>query len=132
MGSDESWARLLRNIGHWQVMGHGLFAVEEKESGRLIGEAGLADFRRGLGAEFDQAPEASWTIAPRAQNLGYATEAMEAVLAWVEQSLGFRQTVCLIHEQNAPSLKVASKLGYQVFDRREYRKYPALLFDRNR
>ena len=130
MGSEETWARLLRNIGHWAVLGHGLFAVEEKLSGRFIGEAGLADFRRGLGDRFDAAPEASWTIAPAEHNRGYATEAMAAALGWAEERLGVRRTVCLIHVQNGPSLRVAEKLGYRPFERCDYKGYPALLLER--
>lgn len=102
LGSDEAWTRLLRNIGHWHVKGYGIFAVEEKQSGRLIGEAGLADFRRCLGSIFDGAPEASWTIAPWAQGRGYASEAVEAALAWIEAKLGARRTVCLIHVHTHP------------------------------
>ena len=31
---EEVWARLLRYAGHWQWMGYGFWAIEEKESGR--------------------------------------------------------------------------------------------------
>ena len=54
---EQCWARLLRYIGHWALMGFGYWVVEEKASGRHVGEAGLADFRRGLGQGFDDAPE---------------------------------------------------------------------------
>lgn len=56
MSSDEARSRLLRHIGHWTVMGFGFFAIEEKLSGRFLGEAGLNDFRRGLGSGFDGVP----------------------------------------------------------------------------
>src|SRR6478752_10881841 len=56
---EENGSRLLRYAGHWAFLGYGLFAIEEKESGRFAGEIGFADFRRGLGAEFDPFPEAA-------------------------------------------------------------------------
>ena len=39
---EDTWTKFLRMIGHWSVMGFGYWAVEEKESGALIGEAGFA------------------------------------------------------------------------------------------
>jgi len=132
MTSDEAWTRLLRHVGHWTLMGWGLFAVEEKATGRFVGEAGLGDFRRGLGAHYDGVPEAAWTTAGWAQGRGYATEAMEAALAWVEQRLGAERSVCLIHVDNAASRRVAEKLGYRTFAECAYRGYDALLFERKR
>ena len=132
MSPDEAWTRLLRHVGHWALMGWGLFAVEEKATGRFVGEAGLGDFRRGLGSHYDGVPEAAWTIAPWAQGRGYATEAMEAALAWIEQRLGSERSVCLIHVDNAASRRVADKLGYRAFAECAYRGYDALLFERIR
>ena len=73
---------------------------------------------------------ASWTIASWAQGRGYATEAAAGALAWLEAQRRPGRTVCLIHAENAPSLRVAAKLGYRAFAEREYRGYPALLFER--
>jgi RimJ/RimL family protein N-acetyltransferase len=108
-----------------------LFAVEEKESGRFIGEAGLADFKRELGLRFDHLPEASWTIAPSVQGRGYATEAASAAIAWLEAKLRAKRSFCLIHTANAASLRVAEKLGYRAFRGLDYRGYPALLHERH-
>lgn len=130
MSSDEAWTRLLRQIGHWVVLGYGLFAIEEKASGRFVGEAGLGDFRRNLGPSFDDAPEAAWSLAGWAQGSGYATEAAEAALVWMERKFAIGRTVCLIHSDNAPSIRVARKLGYSVFEERNYRGYPALIHER--
>jgi RimJ/RimL family protein N-acetyltransferase len=130
MSSDESWTLLLRHIGHWQLFGYGVFAIVEKESGRIVGESGVCDFRRRLGGSFDNFPEITWSIIPSAQGRGYATEAAAAVLAWLEREHRMEQTVCLIHEDNAASIAVAEKLGYRRFDRCRYRNYTALLMRR--
>ena len=98
--------------------------------GRFVGEAGLAHFRRQLGASFDAVPEGSWTIARWAQNRGYATEAAAAALAWMEGRFGTTRTVCMIHVQNAASLQVARKLGYEPTGECMYRGYRALLHRR--
>lgn len=131
-GPDEAWARLLRQAGHWSLFGYGFLAIEEKATGCFIGEAGLAHFRRGLGADFDAVPEAGWAIAPWAQGHGYATEASAAALRWTEARLGQHRTVCLIHSGNAASLRVADKLGYRATGECTYRDYPAITFERTR
>jgi RimJ/RimL family protein N-acetyltransferase len=130
MSSDEAWSRLLRHIGHWAVMGFGFFAIEEKLSGRFVGEAGLNDFRRGLGSDFDGVPEIGWTITPTAQGRGYATEAAQAVLMWMEERFNAASVVCLIHTSNTASLRVAEKLGFAGRGECVYRGYPALRLER--
>ncbi|HEX2762299.1 MAG TPA: GNAT family N-acetyltransferase [Allosphingosinicella sp.] len=130
MSSEEAWARLLRNCGHWALSGYGVFAIEEKATGLYVGEAGCSDYRRRLGTDFDASPEASWAIVPAAQGRGYAAEAAQAALSWVDEALNPEQTVCLIHEANLPSLKVAEKLGFKLLRRVTYRGYPAILFRR--
>ena len=132
MTSDEAWTRLLRQIGHWAALGWGMFAVEEKATGRFVGEVGLGDFCRGLGEDFDGAPEAGCTIAKWAQDLGYATEAMQGALAWIERRLAPTRTVCIVHSENKKSIRVAEKLGYRPFARRTYRGFEAVLFERLR
>ena len=130
MSETEAWNRLLRHFGHWTALGHGLFAVEEKASARLIGEVGLGDFKRSLGPAFDDFPEASWTIAGWGRGRGFATEAAAAARDWMEGNLGAWRTVCLVHCENRASLRVADKLGYSAFAERKYRGYPALLLAR--
>ena len=132
LDESEAWTRLLRHVGHWAMTGWGMFAIEDKRSGRLIGQAGFEDFHRGLGSRFDGVPEASWTIASPAWGCGYAAEAAAAILAWMEERFATDRTVCLIHAGNSASLRVAAKLGYRSFAIRNYRNYPAFLFERGR
>lgn len=129
MTGEESWSMLLRQIGHWSVFGYGVFALVEKRSGDILGEAGLSDFRRRLGPDFDESPEITWSVLPEAQGLGFAGEASAAVLAWAEER-GIRRTVALIHEENEPSHRVAAKLGYRPLRKLRYRGYPAELIER--
>jgi RimJ/RimL family protein N-acetyltransferase len=131
MSAEESWTRLLRHAGHWALRGFGIFAIEEKTTGLYVGEAGFADFRHGFGADFDPFPEACWWIRPDRQERGYATEAAAAALAWLEEKMGAKRTVCLIHAANVASHRVATKLGYTSFRPVKYRGYHALLLQRD-
>ena len=129
MTSDEAWSRLLRHAGHWALLGYGFFVIEEKGSGRFVGEAGFSDFRRQLGPHFDGVPEGGVAISGWAKGLGYATEATEAAIAWID-ARGTPRTVIMIHAENAASRRVAAKLGYKAFEERTYKGFPALLHER--
>jgi RimJ/RimL family protein N-acetyltransferase len=113
--SQEVWFRLMRYMGHWPMLGFGYWAVVEAETGLYVGDVGLADFKRGLGPDFDGVPEAGWVLAPEAFGKGYATEAMTAILAWYEQNFGPQRSVCMIESAHLASIHVAEKLGYRPF-----------------
>lgn len=67
---------------------------------------------------------------PSAQGRGYATEAAGAVLRWMEEHSDSARLVCLIHTSNAPSLRVAEKLGFKSRGACVYKGYPAVRFER--
>lgn len=124
------WFRLLRFVGHWQLLGYGLFAVIEKETGRFVGEVGFADFKRGLGDEFDPYREAAWIMAAETHGKGYATEAARAAHDWFDRTHGRQKTVCIIDPPNTGSIRVAEKLGYQLIGERPFRDASVLMFER--
>jgi RimJ/RimL family protein N-acetyltransferase len=111
--SQETWFKILRYVGHWELLGFGYWAVEDKASGRFVGDVGLADFKRELDPPLEGTPEMGWVLAPWAHGRGYATEAVAAALAWADTTLAARRTVCLIDPPNSASLRVAEKSGYR-------------------
>ena len=36
----EAWRNMAMVLGHWQLRGYGMWAVEEKESGEMVGRVG--------------------------------------------------------------------------------------------
>ena len=126
--SDESWRRILAYAGHWQLLGYGYFLVTERETGAVVGEFGLADFRRNLVPPFGDTPEAGWVMLPQYHGRGLAHEALSAVLAWADQAMP--RTVCMIHPENTPSLKLAAKLGYTEYARGQYGEHTPILLER--
>jgi len=60
--------------------------------------------------------------------MGYATEAMTAVLAWAGPA--HPRTVCIIDPDNFASLRVAAKLGYREIGRADYKAQPIVVFER--
>ncbi len=127
---EEMWSRLLRYVGHWDVMGFGFWVVRERATGRFVGEVGLADFRRDIEPSLGAAKEAGWALAPWAHGKGFATEAVRAALGWAEGRFGPERLVCIIAPENAPSIHVARKCGFRQFARGTYKGDPTLMFER--
>jgi RimJ/RimL family protein N-acetyltransferase len=127
---EDAWTKLLRNIGHWNSFGYGIFTAREKVSGVFVGEVGLAHFARDLGDAFDPYPEAAWVLAKRGHGKGYATEAVRAAHDWMIRQTGTKRTVCIIHPNNAASLRIAEKMRYRSFGKVKYRGTTPIMFER--
>jgi RimJ/RimL family protein N-acetyltransferase len=108
-----SWGKMLQGIGMWALFGYGYWSFVERESGRFVGNGGIAQFERGI-SELVDFPEAGWAFTPDAWGKGYATEVMTAILAWADaNTLG--EIRCIIEPGNTASHNVASKLGFMKF-----------------
>ena len=127
---EESWTRFLRYAGHWLLLGFGYWAVEEKSSGKFVGEIGFADYKRSMDPPLKGTPEIGWVLASESHGKGYATEAVRTAVAWGDDRFGPIQTACIIHPQNLASIRVAEKCGYRESQRAMYKGQPAMLFVR--
>jgi RimJ/RimL family protein N-acetyltransferase len=127
---EEVWARLLRYVGHWALLGYGFWAIEDKASGAFVGELGFADFKRDLDPPIGGQPELGWALVPRFWGQGRATEAVRAALAWGDARFDGTRTVCIIDPENVASLQVAHKCGYRERARTLYKGAPTILFER--
>ena len=128
--SQEAWLRLLRYPGLWSVLGYGYWAIEEKASGRCIGDIGYADFKREIVPALDGMPELGWVLAADVHGKGYASEALAAVLAWGERHFGEHRAVCLIEPGNTASVRLAEKAGFRPWQETTYHGTPVVLFTR--
>ena len=126
---EEVWTRLLRAAGMWSVLGYGYWVVRERDGGALVGELGFADFKRELEPPFRGAPEAGWALAAAMHGHGYAKEALAAVHAWADATLGVR-TVCMIAPANLASVAAARLCGYRPYVETLYKSSVVTLFER--
>lgn len=124
---EAAWARLLRAAGHWTLFGCGALAVMDKNDSSLLGEVGAAFFRRGVDPMLDGVPEASWLFSSEHRGSGFAFEAMSGLLNWFNQSTSHDRVACLIEPINAPSLKLAERLGFVQVKDVLYRGKPFIL-----
>jgi RimJ/RimL family protein N-acetyltransferase len=127
---EESWTKLLRYAGHWSLLGFAYWAVEEKQGGRFLGELGFANYKREIQPSIGSTPEAGWIFSPAAHGKGYASEALREVLAWGDAHFAHGRTVCLIHPDNAASIRLARKCGYIEQQHTTYKDRAAILFSR--
>jgi RimJ/RimL family protein N-acetyltransferase len=128
---EETWSRLLRYVGHWSLLGFGYWVVEEKATGRFVGEIGFADYHRELEPSPDGAPEIGWVLVSSAREQGYATEAVRAVVSWGDAHFGAVRTACIIDPENKASIRVAMKCGYTAHGTATYKGEPTLVFVRD-
>ncbi len=132
LSREAAWSRFLRQAGHWERLGFGYFAIEDRASATLLGEAGFQDLRRTLNPSIEGTMEAGWVLATKAHGTGVAEEAMRACLDWADRTLPGKRITCIIRPDHAASLHIARKLGFGVFATSDYNGSPTLLFERLR
>ncbi|MDE2436219.1 MAG: GNAT family N-acetyltransferase [Sphingomonadales bacterium] len=117
----DAFNRLLRNAGSWALYGYGTFAVRIKGTQRIIATCGVFRSHRGFGEGqgMDNVPEAGWIVHMDHWGQGLAREAMEAALAWFDQTHGHQRIACMIEEGHAASDALARKLGFATYGRHE-------------
>jgi RimJ/RimL family protein N-acetyltransferase len=126
---EECWARLLRYVGHWHLLGFGYWLVEERATGEFVGEVGFADFKREMEPALGPIPELGWVLTPAKQGNGYATEAAQAALGWARKHFGSSNLACIINPENLASIKVARKCGFEERQLGAYKGRPVIIFE---
>jgi RimJ/RimL family protein N-acetyltransferase len=129
---EETWARLLKYIGHWALKGFGFWMVEELSTNSLVGEIGFAEHKRKIMPSLEGIPEMGWAFAAEYHGRGYATEAMRAALEWADAHLYAAETACIINPENTPSVRLAEANGYVRSCATQYKEKPIEMFRRNR
>ena len=104
--SDAAFDRTCREIAE---NGFGLWAVERKADGTMIGQCGLDE----LPDDLPPAPavEMSWRLFPDAWGQGYASEAAAAALAWGLANLPDTPIVAFTTRSNRRSEGVMRRIG---------------------
>lgn len=101
----EAWRGMATILGHWQLRGYGLWAVEEKVSHTLIGRIGCWQPDGWLDFEI------GWTLGRAHWGKGYAVEAALASVRYAFEHLGRSHIISLIAPGNRRSIRVAERLG---------------------
>ena len=132
LGREDAWRRLLGGVGLWQLQGTGILAAIRKSDDRLVGHVGLFDYHREIRPSIEGKPELGYMFASDVHGQGFAREACEAMLAWADDTLNSDEIVAIISIENAPSIKLAERLGFTRQPDGIYRDEPISLWRRQR
>lgn len=118
----EAWRSMAFLAGHWVLRGYGIWAVEERASGLLVGRVGLF-YPEGWPGQ-----EVGWTLARPYWGRGYAYEAARAAMAHAFEHLEWPRAISLIHPENKRSIALAERLGERLEGEVVIRGNPALQY----
>ncbi|TKT83053.1 GNAT family N-acetyltransferase [Aquamicrobium sp. LC103] len=118
----QAWTAFAAMAGEWLLNGYGLFAVEERQEGRIVGYAGLWH------PPYIDEPELAWGLYAGFEGRGYAAEAARAARDWAAEALGLPPLMSFVHPENLPSQAVAKRLGAAPMPPTTLRGEPRLQF----
>lgn len=104
----------------YRFYGYGMWVIVLKESGEVIGRAGL-EYKEGF-----EGLELGFMLGTAYQHRGYAYEACEAVLQYGRNQLGESSFCAFVDENNTASIELCKRLG---FARKGRVRIPALDFN---
>ncbi|MCR9070738.1 MAG: GNAT family N-acetyltransferase [Alphaproteobacteria bacterium] len=102
--------------------GFGVWAVEEKITGRLLGQTGLARLERSNDVEI------LYAFARHAWGNGYAREAARAALAFGFETVGLSRIVAFVVAENTASARVLEAIGLTGQGETTYGGFPVLSY----
>jgi ribosomal-protein-alanine N-acetyltransferase len=107
----EVLAILAADIDHWNRKGFGMWLLEQRDTGEIVGGCGIA--------HPDDWPshEVTWWLMPAARGTGYATEASWAAIAFGYDTLGWPSVETHMRDENLPSRRLAERLGGKIVRR---------------
>lgn len=126
ISSDDTWRSIAGMLGHWQLLGYGIWAIELSETGDLIGRAGFIDPPGWPGFEI------GWLLAREHWGRGYAREAAEAALVEAFGPMGRSEAISLIRPDNLRSIRLAEALGARPAQRIDFMGAETLVFRHHR
>lgn len=105
-GPYEAYSNMATHAGHWSLRGYGPWMVERRADGEPLGRLGI------WYPETWPDVEIGWRFYRSAWGQGYATEAARAALGWIWTTQPFDHLISLIVPDNAPSQRLAQRLGH--------------------
>ncbi|MDH5407194.1 MAG: GNAT family N-acetyltransferase [Gammaproteobacteria bacterium] len=122
LDEDETWRIVVMFIGHWQVRGYGPYAVEDKATGKVMGNIGL------WYPEIWPEPEIMWSLAKPFWGKGFASEAAFAVKKMAVEKLPDVSLISLMDKNNIRSQGVAKKLGARFEKEIIFKNHPTCVY----
>ena len=126
MSFDEAAARewITRNQRRYAIDGHGLWAMELKSTGEMIGDCGISFHA----VDGESLREIGYHLRRDMWRQGLATEAARACRDYGFSELNAEFFISLIRPENFPSRRVAERNGMTIWKRTEHAGMPHLVY----
>lgn len=111
---NRSWRHLCYVLGHWQIRGAGLWAVEHQETRAFVGLAGFFEPEGWPGFEL------CGKLARRFWGCGYASEAARAALDHAFAVWKKDRVISLVRPENRASVRLVERIGERLLARIEH------------
>jgi RimJ/RimL family protein N-acetyltransferase len=108
---DAAWRVMATLTGAWSLLGFSMFSVLRRDTGEWIGR--LGPWRPGGKQGSWPGDEVGWGLKASAMGQGFAAEGATAAIDWAFDHLGWDHVIHCIDKQNAPSIKLAQRMGSQ-------------------
>lgn len=118
----EAWRQMAMILGHWTLLGFGLWAVQDKATGALMGRIGCQQPEGFPGFEI------AYTLGQPFWGRGIAREGAAAALSYARNVLGRTSIISVIRPANAGSIRVATSLGAVLDTEVDFYNAPALIY----
>lgn len=112
LSREDAFRRIFLAAGQWPILGMGMWAVELKADGQMVGHVGFFDMERDMTPSLVGLPEMGWIFDRSVHGQGIALEACRAALEWAGREFGPVEIPAIISTDNVPSMKLAEKLGF--------------------
>lgn len=109
----QAWARLATDLGSWHLQGFGVWAIEFKPEGAIVGTCG---FWQGKGWP----RELTWWLLPSARGRGVALEASHAAVLHAYQRFGWSEVQTYMNDNNAAARALAMRLDGHLVGRQRF------------
>ncbi|MEM7058858.1 MAG: GNAT family N-acetyltransferase [Pseudomonadota bacterium] len=102
---ERGFAALCGYIGHWVLRGYGMWALEEKATGRYLGRVGCYYPDLWLGREI------GWSVTAAGEGRGIAYEAALKAREYAYGVLGWTTAISVVSPDNTRSMSLAQRMG---------------------
>jgi len=121
--AEDAWRSMAVFLGHWALRGYGMWALEHRDSGALLGRVGYIDPPGWPGFEL------GWLLARPHWGHGYAREAAAVALRHAFEVLQRDHVISLIRPGNTRSVAVAEAIGEALHGSIELMGGEALVYE---
>ena len=127
---EDAWRRAMAGAGFWGVLGIGMWAIERRATGRpsAMSVSSISSASSTRRSRASRKWAGSSTATPKGRAI--ASKRADAALDWFNSTFGGLSIPAIIDVENAPSIRLAERLGFERLGEVDYRGEPNAFFRR--